>query len=182
MEVLLSTAATSEANDIDLLFDRYSRLVICTAYRILGDPIEAQDVAQEVFFYVYRKSQLYDPSKGSVRAWIIQIALSRALDAKLHLARWRFHNAADPGSLPVPVQTDLEREIDREISRKHLESAIAELSEMQRRTIEFFYFAGLDLREISVQLREPLECVRHHLYRGLEHLRKSTILVPFGRK
>ena len=44
---------------------------------------------------------------------------------------------------------------------------------MQRQTLELFYFQGLELREISEQLREPFGNVRHHFYRGLERLRKS---------
>jgi RNA polymerase sigma-70 factor, ECF subfamily len=177
-----TTAGISETSDLDLLFDRYAGLVLGIACRILGDPIEAEDVAQEVFFYVYRKSQLYDPSKGSIRAWIIQIAFSRALDRKLHLARWRLYRGPDLGALGMPGGTNPEQEIDRSLSREHLERALTELTEMQRRTIEFFYFADLDLREISERLNEPLGCVRHHLYRGLEHLRKSTVLSTLRRK
>jgi RNA polymerase sigma-70 factor (ECF subfamily) len=177
-----TTADISDATDLDLLFDRYSGLVLGTARRILGDPIEAQDVAQEVFFYVYRKSQLYDSSKGSIRAWIIQITLCRALDRKTHLARWRLYQGANSGPLETSGETDLEHEIDRRLNHEYLEKALAELSEMQRRTIEFFYFADLDLREISERLSEPLGCVRHHLYRGLKHLRKSTLLSTLGRK
>src|SRR5690242_20161092 len=161
---------------LDLLFERYYRLVLGTALRVLGNPSEAEEVAQEVFFYVYRKSQVYDPSKGSLKAWIIQIAFSRALDRKSYLARKRFHGGADIGSLQLTGETDLEQEIETKLSRKHLERAFAELSDRQRRTIEFFYFEGLDLREISEKLREPLGTVRHHLYRGLQRLRKSSFL------
>jgi len=175
-------AEISETSNLDLLFDRYCGLVLGTACRILGDPIEAEDVAQEVFLYVYRRSQLYDPSKGSMRAWIIQIAFSRALDRRLHLARWRFYQAPDPSALELPGGTNPEQEVDRRISREHLEKALAELTEMQRRTIQFFYFAGLDLREISERLHEPLGCVRHYLYRGLERLRKSSALSTLSRK
>ena len=182
MGVSSATVEISRTSDLDLLFDRYSGLVLGIAWRILRDPIEAEDVVQEVFFYVYRKSQLYDPSKGSFRAWIIQIAFSRALDRKLHLARWRFYSGQDPGVLEMPGGSNPEQEIDRRLSREYLERALAELSEMQRRTIEFFYFADLDLREISERLSEPLGCVRHHLYRGLEHLRKSTVLSTLRRK
>jgi len=164
------------SGDVELLFERYSRLVLGTAYRVLGDPSEAEDVLQEVFFYVYRKSQLFDESKGSVKTWIIQIALSRALDRKLCLARRRFYAGGDIASLQLRGDTDLDRQIDAGITRQHLERAFSDLTDVQRRTIEFFYFDELDLREISEQLGEPLGSVRHHLYRGLKRLRKSTLL------
>ncbi len=168
-------------SDLDLLFDRYSRLVLSIACRILGDPSEAEEVVQEVFIYLYRKSGLFNPSKGSLKAWIIQITFCRALDRKLYLARRGFYVGEDINSLPLREEIDLEQQVDAKLSRKHLERAFAELSDMQRRTIKFFYFEGLDLREISEQLSEPLGRVRHHLYRGLERLRKSSLLHKLRR-
>ena len=50
------------------------------------------------------------------------------------------------------------------------------LAERQRRTLELFYFEGLELREISEKLGEPLSNVRHHYYRGLKKLQKSAIV------
>jgi RNA polymerase sigma-70 factor (ECF subfamily) len=126
--------------------------------------------------YLCRKSQLFDESKGSLKAWIVQIAFSRALDRKMYLARRGFYEDGNIASLQIREEADLEQEIDAKLIRKHLESAFSGLTDRQRRTIEFFYFDGLDLREISEQLGEPLGSVRHHLYRGLERLRKSSLL------
>ena len=164
------------SGDMDRLFERYSRLVLGTAYRVLGNSNEAEEVVQEVFFYLCRKSQLFDESKGSLKAWIIQITLSRALDRKLYLARTGFYTDGNSASLQLREEADLEQEVDARITRKHLETAFSGLTDRQRRTIEFFYFEGLDLREISEQLGEPLGRVRHYLYRGLERLRKSSLL------
>jgi RNA polymerase sigma-70 factor, ECF subfamily len=165
------------ATDLDLLFERYSRLVLGTAYRVLGDVDEAEEVLQDVFFYLCRKSHLFDPAKGSVKSWILQITLSRSIDRKLYLARRRFHAGEAIDSLQLVWQADLDQQIDSKLSREYLERAFADLTEMQRRTIESFYFDGLDLKEISEQLSEPLGRVRHYFYRGLERLRKSSILL-----
>ncbi len=53
---------------------------------------------------------------------------------------------------------------------------------MQRRTLDLFYFEGLDLREISENLNQPLGNIRHHFYRGLERLRKSAFLQKLRQK
>jgi len=161
--------------NVGLLFEQYSRVVRGTAYRVLGDPSEAEEVVQEVFFYLCRKPQLFDETKGSLKGWIIQIALSRALDRKLYLARRRPYANESIATLHQ-CPKDLDQEIDTKLTRKHLERAFSTLSDRQRRTIEFFYFEEMDLREISEYLGEPLGSVRHHLYRGLERLRKSSVL------
>ena len=59
------------------------------------------------------------------------------------------------------------------IDCSYLLSAFEDLTPMQRKTLELFYFQGLELREISQRLNEPFGNVRHHFYRGLERLRKS---------
>ena len=47
---------------------------------------------------------------------------------------------------------------------------------MQRVTLELFYFEGLGLREISARLNQSFGNTRHHFYRGLECLRKSSFV------
>jgi RNA polymerase sigma-70 factor (ECF subfamily) len=69
--------------------------------------------------------------------------------------------------------TDVEREIGTRLNIEHLQGALEDLTQMQRRTIELFYFEGLELKEISEKLQEPFGNVRHHFYRGMERLRKS---------
>lgn len=170
-----------QANDssaLEILFERYSRLVLSIARGIVRDGGEAEDVVQEAFFYVYKKSLLFDGSKGNVKSWILQIALHRALDRKSHLARRGFYAGTDVGSLDDTLlgETDLDREIGAKLNRVQLEKAFEELPEIQRLTLELFYFEGLDLREISERLNEPLGNSRHHFYRGLERLRKSAFV------
>lgn len=72
--------------------------------------------------------------------------------------------------------TDLDREVGSRLDRELLQRAIAELEERHRRTLELFYFEGLDLREIGEVLGEPLENVRHHYYRGLQKLHKNALV------
>jgi RNA polymerase sigma-70 factor (ECF subfamily) len=173
---------SGEPSTSAVLFQRYSRLVRGTAYRVLRDLNEAEDVVQEVFLYLHQKAKLFDPARGSVKAWILQIAVSRAIDRKIYLARRRLHAHPDLASLPLPEEKNLEQQIEAKLNRKRIERAFSELTYMQRRTIEFFYFEGLNLRDISEQLREPLGSVRHHFYRGLQRLRRSSAIHSLQRK
>jgi RNA polymerase sigma-70 factor (ECF subfamily) len=72
--------------------------------------------------------------------------------------------------------TDLDHEIGAIFGRAHIEQAFAELPEPRRRTLEMFYFEGLELREIAETLNDTLGNVRHHYYRGLERLCKSAFV------
>jgi RNA polymerase sigma-70 factor (ECF subfamily) len=174
-EELMADLQAKDAYALEALFARYSKLVGGIAFRILRDYSEAEEVVQEAFFYVYKKSALFDPGKGGAKTWIVQIAYSRALDRKAHLLRRGFYVGTEIDSLGDTLmgKTDVEREIGTKLDFANLQRAFEDLSLMQRQTIELFYFEGLDLREISEKLHEPFGNVRHHFYRGLERLRKS---------
>ncbi|PYT49345.1 MAG: hypothetical protein DMG44_11000 [Acidobacteria bacterium] len=177
-EEVMARLQSCDSGALEILFGRYARLVLAIAKGIVRDSGEAEDVVQEAFFYLYKKSMLFDESKGSAKNWITQIALHRALDRKSHLARRGFYAGTDIGALGDTLlgETDLDREIGAKLNRVQLERAFEQLPEMQRLTLELFYFEGLDLREISKKLNEPLGNSRHHFYRGLERLRKSAFV------
>jgi RNA polymerase sigma-70 factor, ECF subfamily len=174
-EELMACMQAKDAKGLDLLFGRYSRLVFGIALRIVHDHSEAEDVVQEVFFNLYQKAILYDPAKGTAKGWVVQVAFSRARDRKAHLLRRGFYSGTDIDSLDDTLvgQNDVEHQVGVRLDFSHLQCAFDELTPMQRQTLELFYFEGLELREISEQLREPFGNVRHHFYRGLERLRKS---------
>jgi len=135
-----------------------ARLVLAIARGIVRDSGEAEDVVQEAFFYLYKKSMLFDEAKGSAKNWITQIALH---------GRWTGSRTWREGAFTL-VQTSLFSAIfigghrsgsgDRRQAQPswQLERAFEQLPEMQRATLELFYFEGLDLREISKKLNQPL--------------------------
>jgi RNA polymerase sigma-70 factor, ECF subfamily len=179
-EDLMALIRDEDSDALDMLFSRHSRLVFSIALRILRDIGEAEEVVQECFLYVYRKAVIFEPSRGSAKVWIVQVAYSRARDRKAHLSRRGFYIHTDIESLRpddlLTGQGDVEREIGAKLDFDRLQCAFEDLTAIQRETLKLFYFEDMGLREISEQLREPVGNVRHHFYRGLERLRKSGVV------
>src|SRR5262245_13085325 len=67
-------------------FDRYHALVLTIAGRVLRDSGEAEELAQEIFFEVYRRASQFDASRGSVKAWLLQYAYHRSYNRYRFLA------------------------------------------------------------------------------------------------
>lgn len=183
-EELMLRLQSNDTAALEVLFHRYARLVFRIARGVVRDNGEAEDVVQDAFFHLYRKSKLFDGVKGTAKHWILQVALHRSLDRKAHLIRRGFYVGTDIGSLDDTLlgDTDLERELGSKMDRAGLKRAFQELPPAQRQTLESFYFEGLDLREISAKFRQPLGNTRHHFYRGLERLRKSSFVRQLREK
>src|SRR5579863_4244581 len=68
-----------------LLFHRYCRQVFSVSFKILRDRAETEDILQEVFLSIYLRQERFDPSRGSVRTWILQFAYFKALLRRRYL-------------------------------------------------------------------------------------------------
>jgi RNA polymerase sigma-70 factor (ECF subfamily) len=167
-----------DADALNYLLDRYARLVLHIAHRVVQDLGEAEEIVQDVFLQIYQKADLFDASRGTTKAWILQIAFHRSLDRKSYLGRRGFYTGTNVEGLSDSLsgKTDLDRELGAKINRAKLEKAFEDLPELQRRTLEMFFFEGLELREITDRLQESFGNVRHHFYRGLERLRESRFV------
>src|SRR5271155_4186296 len=79
-EEVMARLQSNDANALEILFDRYARLVFRIPRGVIRDTGEAEDVVQEAFFHLYKKCSLFDGTKGTAKNWITQVALHRALD------------------------------------------------------------------------------------------------------
>ena len=168
---LVAGMRAQEADALEALFGRYVRLVQRIATGILRDRAEAEDITQEVFLEIYRKAYLYDPARGSVRAWLVQYAYRRTLRRKAVLGR----RAAYRGE-PIEAADDRRRDDRPSLSQQEcrwvLRTALAQLSEQQRTTLELTCFEDLTLRDVADRLGVSIGCTRHYYYRGLARLQR----------
>ena len=180
-EEVVDRLRQGHADALPILFDRFYRLVLRIAARILRDPGEAEDVMQEVFLELFHKAAQFDPSKGSVKTWILQYAYHRSLSRRQYLALRNFYDQRQIGERDVSEcnSGDISwRGLTFSEWRRVIEQGLATLNHKQRKTLELACFQGLLLGEIAERTNESLPNVRHHYYRGLEGLRKFLKAQP----
>jgi len=179
-EDLMSLLLAGDSKALEILFGRHSKLVFSIALRVLRDAGEAEEIVQECFLYLYRKAPAFEPSRGSAKVWIVQVAYSRARDRKAHLSRRGYYVHRDIESAELEDTLagleNVESEIEARLDFGRLQCAFDDLTAVQRETLELYYFEEMGLREISERLHEPFGNIRHHFYRGLERLRKSAVV------
>ena len=73
------------------LYDASRRLLYATALRIVGEPADAEEVTLGVYLQVRRKAKEYTDRRGTVVAWLVMLARSRAIDrVPSRASRWRW--------------------------------------------------------------------------------------------
>jgi RNA polymerase sigma-70 factor (ECF subfamily) len=157
-----------------ILMRRHARAVLGVGRRVLHDQGSAEELVQDVFLRIYKRCQLFDPQRGSLRGWVIQIAYHEAYRTRQRLSlRHIYEDQMIEDCLDV-LDAAGSPEYHALITQSEnvLHQAFKCLSAKQRQTMEFFFFEGYTLREISEQIGESLGNVRHHYYRALKQLKE----------
>src|SRR5260370_41539637 len=158
---------------MEIIFDRYYRTVMGVSMRIVRHTGEAQDVVQIVFTVFYRKAKLFDPTKGSLKTWLLQYSYGRSINQKQSLKSRHFYDQPEVKSVDAIACATGGKVFDLESpeAARLIEQVLATLSEHQRAVIEMVCFQGLTLAETAGITGESLGNVQHTYYRGIEKLR-----------
>ena len=176
-EELILQIVKGSREALAVLFRRYARIVRGVAYRVLRDTSEADDLLQDIFLLIHRKCNMFDASRGPARFWILQMTYHRAIARRRYLNSRHFYTRVDvdevgrelaaPGT--GPGLSDLGNGL---VGREELQKLFDDLSEDQRKTLQWFFVDGYTLAEIATKMNQTRGNVKHHYFRGLEKLRK----------
>lgn len=168
-QALLAQAAGGDPAALGDLYDRYGRLVFSVALRVTGDRQSAEEITQDTFLRLWQQAARYAPERGSCAAWLVTIAHRRSIDElRSRRGASRRREAVLPDLVIDEQGIDL---ADLSQLRVDLQSALAELPDAQRATIELAFFGGLTRQEIAAQAACPLPTVHTRLRLGMEKLR-----------
>src|SRR5712664_607885 len=177
--VLLEQLMLGNDDAFAIIVDRYQRLIYSVAYRYVKDAGEAEDVVQIVFLDVFRKKGLFDPSKGTLKIWLLQYAYTRSINRRYHLQHRHFYSRLNVEEIN-PLALSTERAADRWLTAteaaRYLTQAFALLNSKQRKAIELISMEGMTFVEAAEKAGESLPATRHNYYRGMVKLR--DILLP----
>ncbi|MDX2186789.1 MAG: sigma-70 family RNA polymerase sigma factor [Opitutaceae bacterium] len=174
---LVAAIAAGEKYALARAYDLYSRPLFGMAYRLLQNRSEAEDILHDVFANLRGLAEDYDPSRGSIEAWLIMLVRSRAID-RIRKTRRRADLVAaaapedlgweeSPSGLSSPANSALRNE-----QIQGVRAALAELPADQRQALELAYFTGLTQQEIAERLQEPLGTIKARVRRSLLRLRE----------
>jgi RNA polymerase sigma-70 factor (ECF subfamily) len=155
------------------LYDRYAGELYAVTLRMLVESADAEEVVADTFTQVWRSAARYDAGRGSVAAWLVTMARSRAID-RLRARRTREIASGEVRPHIERIATDSpEREASRAEYRDHVRRALDGLAEDQRRAIDLAMYGGLSHAEIAQRLDEPLGTIKTRIRTGMQRLKAA---------
>jgi RNA polymerase sigma-70 factor (ECF subfamily) len=176
LEVLIIKVMNQDEAALGSLYSRLSGAVFALALQVTRNTASAEEVLQDVFWQVWRQAPRFDTARGSVPAWVLTIARSRALDAaRSHMRTPQAHTQASEEMDDCIPSADAGPQdllfAAQQGSRLH--SALELLDPLRRQLVSLIFFKGLTQQEIAEQTGLPLGTVKSHLRRSLVTLRDA---------
>lgn len=170
---LLASIREGSIQSFDRLYERTAPFILGLSCKLLGDRMEAEDVCHDVLLTVITDPGRYDPSRGSVEAWLAVLTKSKCVD---RLRKRKKIVYEEPGQAEQPDPAGYgqpELHALRNIEREALRQALGHLPGLQQRTITAAFFDHRSQRDLAEAWKVPVGTVKSRVRYGLNHLRKT---------
>ncbi len=165
---LLKELKNNHAPALELLFNKYYRLVCDAVYRILEDPVVTEDIAQEVFYEVWKKRNSLNIS-SSFKAYLRRAGVNKALNV---IRDNKFKYASDDALMTVSGSNVIVQEkLEAEELDKHITSLIDSLPKKRKVIFMLSRFEEMTYKEIAAHLDISVKTVENQMSQALKYLR-----------
>lgn len=152
-----------------MLFDRYYKYLLVTAYAYVKDENTIRDLTQDVFFEIWKKRKSLNIN--NVKPYLRRSVINKALNY-IKAQRMDFEETDESFDLPEPskVQQKLEAEQLQEVINEAVES----LPERCRVIFALRRYEELSLKEIAAKLDISPKTVENQLTKAMKVLRSAV--------
>lgn len=174
LEAWIAAIVDHDERALMALYEATLSRVYGLVLRLVRRPQLAEEVAEEVYFQVWRQAPRFDAGRGRPLTWLLGMARSRAIDAIRREARFQ-HDELDEDTMPLSVSTDESGDELLAVAQGHAElhRALLLLKPQPRQLVALAFFNGLSHEEIASQTHLPLGTVKSQIRRALITLREA---------
>ena len=172
---LISILQKGNEQAIDILFRRHYSFVCQSVYRILKDGNTAEDIAQEVFFGLWKKRENLNITT-SVKGYLKRAAINKSLNF-IRDQKIKFDDKEEQLPNLTSTQSTTQQHLEAEDLQKKIDEAIDSLPEKCRLVFTLSRFEEMSYQEIADHLGISIKTVENQISKALKVLR--SILGPF---
>lgn len=165
---MITALKERERGALEYLYDSYAGALYGVILRIVKlDPI-AEEVLQDVFVKIHNRIETYDPAKGKLFTWMVNVARNHAIDK---VRSKEIDKERRTIGIENSVNTINDQASEQSIESIGITQLLASLPDDQRVIIEFLYLKGYTQAEVSEALALPLGTVKTRVRLAMQRLR-----------
>jgi len=165
---LINSLQNGNEQAMNALFRRHYSFICRAVYRVLKDNVVAEDIAQEVFFGLWKKRETLKITT-SVPAYLKRAAVNKSLNY-IRDQKIKFD---DEDQLPLLSnnQSTTQQQLEANDLQKQIDDAIDSLPEKCRLVFTLSRFEEMSYKEIASELDISIKTVENQISKALKYLR-----------
>ena len=169
-EELVSLLKSKDQKGFNILYNNYSGALFGVINKIVQSDDDANDLLQDTFLKIWRNIDNYDPSKGSIFTWMMNIARNLSID-RVRSADFRDSSQNISMEQNIIYQVDSEHQTVMDVDSIGLRKVVDNLKPEYRQLIELVYYQGYTQAEVSEEYGIPLGTVKTRIKAAVGSLR-----------
>lgn len=169
-EELVSLLKSKDQKGFNILYNNYSGALFGVINKIIQSDDDANDLLQDTFLKIWRNIDNYDPSKGSIFTWMMNIARNLSID-RVRSADFRDSSQNISMEQNIIYQVDNEHQTVMDVDSIGLRKVVDTLRPEYRQLIELVYYKGYTQAEVSEEYGIPLGTVKTRIKAAVGSLR-----------
>lgn len=138
-------------------------------YRIVRKEEVAEEVLQDVFLKIWNRIDNYDPAKGRLFTWMLNLAKNQAIDKTRSKEISRENKTGGIENYVSDVKTG--EFAEQQVDSIGLKEVLTSLPEDQRFVVDHLYLRGYTQAELADEFNIPLGTVKTRLRIAMKQLR-----------
>jgi RNA polymerase sigma factor (sigma-70 family) len=166
-EELVALLKQNQRHAFEYLYDNYSAAIFGVINKITKNEEKAEDVMQDVFLKIWEKIGAYEPGKGSLFTWMMNIARNASID--LYRKEKNKHHV-DIDTQVVNLDKSKSGEIP--VDTMDLRKIVDKLKPERKLLLDLVYLQGYTQQEAADELEIPLGTAKSRIRTALQDLKQ----------
>lgn len=163
-EELMQQVQKADTEALGVLYERLRDPLYCFLYRYTKEEQLSIDIVHDTFEVLQKKKAIYDAEKGTVKAFVFQVAYRLMINKLNRRKRWQ-------KLVPFLVPTQVNKLLPEETMV--VQQAIFALPDKQRAVILLAYYEDLPIADIAQILNIPAGTVKSRLHHAMKALKEA---------
>jgi len=167
----MAMLSRDEEQGLELIFNRYYKYLVVTAYNYLKNDEAAKDLVQDVFFKFWEKRSTIRID-SSLRAFLRRSVVNRSID-EIRKKRIRWDEEITDINAPVD-QSNIQKDIETSELQAVINSAIESLPEKCKLVFSLSRFENMSHKEIATALDISTKTIENQITKALKVIRSAV--------